>query len=228
MLVILFKKFKYIRLILVDKKKVFILFLSSTLICSNWFIYIWSIDQNHILETSLGYFINPILTVLLSMLFLNERLSIWKLIAIFIALMAVIYQVISIGFFPWIALSLATTFGFYALLKKKFPTESQVGLFIETSLFTPVALFYLLFHSSISVHDYLHYSFLKDLLLVCSGVMTTLPLIFFNNATKKLKLSTVGFFQYINPSMGFFIAIFLYNEPISIEKLFTFGLLWSL
>lgn len=209
-----------------DKKKLKLLMLSAILVAINWLTFIWAVANNRILETSLGYFINPLVNVLLGMLFLKETLYRGQKIAVVLALSAVLYQLIAFGSVPIVALILAGSFGFYGLVRKKVAVAAVPGLTIETLLLLPICLGYLAY-LIISKES----SFTPDNpqisgLLVLAGIVTTLPLLWFNAAATRLSLTTVGFIQYLGPSITFLLAIFIYHEPFSTERLFVFALIW--
>ncbi len=202
------------------------LVLSSALIATNWLFFIWGVANNHILETSLGYFINPLLNVLLGMLFLGESLNRWQKVAIFIAIIAVAIQIFMLGKTPWIAFILATSFGFYGLVRKKLAVSAAAGLAVETMILLPVVIGY--FYWLVSNNQ--HYFRLDQLdvvgLLMMAGVITTVPLILFNLATKKLSLTMIGIMQYLAPSISFLVGVFIYDEPLGKIQLLSFSLIW--
>lgn len=209
-------------------KKLCLLMLSGFLIGSNWLVYIWAINNGHMLESSLGYFINPLVNVFLGVVILRERLQTIQWIAVGLAVIGVLIQLWTLGSLPWIALGLAFSFGFYALIRKKIGVDSNSGLLIETLWMTPIALIYLFFFKSSSIESLVTQGSTSTLLLVIgTGIVTSVPLLFFNSAAAKLRLSTLGFFQYISPSLLFILAIFVYNESIGASKLVTFGFIWS-
>ena len=201
--------------------------ITSILIFVNWFTYIWAIKNNHVLDASLGYFINPIFFIFLSMFFLKEKLNKFQIIAVTTVILAVLYQVLKLGSVPWVAIILTVSFGFYALLKKQSTIDSQAGLLFENILLFPLTFGYLLFVDLQPSATMIHNSIILNLFIILSGVMTTLPLIFFNRATTKLNLSTIGFFQYINPTISFFTGIFLFHESFNYDQLITFSLIWA-
>ncbi len=201
--------------------------LTAILIAGNWLLFIWAINHDHMLESSLGYFINPLLNIVLGMLFLGETLRRWQWIAVSMAVIGVILQIIMLGSFPWIALTLASTFAIYGLLRKKMPVDALSGLLVETLVLTPVAAWYLAFVAQSNTSNLLHNSLSLNLWLFAAGIITTVPLLCFTAGAKRLKLSTIGFFQYLGPSMMFIFAITLYHEPIVWQKWLTFILIWS-
>ena len=199
---------------------------TALLLSLNWGLYIYAVNSDRVVESSLGYFINPLINVLLGFLVLKERLSRNQKLAVRLACVGVGYFVWQFGQIPWIALALAFTFGFYGLLRKMVPVRPMVGLAVETLLVTPIALIAVLFWSATGV-GHLGQHWTTDLLFIGCGVITSLPLLWFNNAAKQLKLSTLGFFQYIAPSLQLLLGIFLYHEPFTLTHAITFGLIWS-
>ncbi len=203
-----------------------LLFYAATalLVSINWFIFIWAIQQNRLLEASLGYYINPLVNVFLGMLFLHERLNVWQRLAVALAAVGVLNLVIAHGVLPWIALALAFSFGFYGLLRKKARVDVMSGLTVETILLTPLAVTFLLLLGS-------HGAFGRsdvgtNLLLVAAGFVTAVPLLCFLQATQRLALSTVGLMQYLAPTLNFLLAVLLYDEPFTLSHLVTFVCIW--
>ena len=208
-------------------RTILILLLTTVLLGFNWFIYIWAVNNEHILQASLGYFINPLINVLLGMVFLRERFRRLQTVSLVLAGIAVLYLTFYHGEFPWIALSLAFAFGFYGLIRKVAPVSSLVGLFIEMLFLSGPALAYILFLNSKGIGALFHISTKIDLFLMGTAFLTAFPLLLFTLGTKRLNLSTVGFLQYIAPSCMFLVGVFLYNEPISSTRIFAFVLIWT-
>ncbi len=221
------KEFQSFILTIKDMRKVKYLFFSTIFASTNWFLFIWAISSNQIMEASLGYYINPLVNVFLGYLIFNERMTKNQYIAIFIAVLAVLYQFFAIGSIPIISLALAFSFGLYGMLRKKVNVGSIVGLFIEIIILLPFALIYIYY-----VYKTQGIAFLQNsdnyvsFMLVLSGLITVIPLLLFNGAARRMKLTTLGFFQYIGPSVAFFIALYIYNEEFSFDKLVTFVLIW--
>lgn len=215
------------RIVLKAPKSILFLTCTSLLITVNWSIFIWAINNGRMLEASLGYFINPLINVLLGLIFLNEALSRLKWIAVSLALLGVVIQVIQVGSLPWISLVLPITFGFYGLLRKKIKIEALIGLFFETLLVLPVALYYLFFVAAGQNANMLNNSWSLNLSLMFAGIVTAMPLLFFAQAALRLKLSTLGFFQYLAPSMMFVMAVSIYGEELSLAKIITFIFIWA-
>jgi chloramphenicol-sensitive protein RarD len=202
------------------------LVLSGMVVSINWVVFVWAVAHDHILDTSLGYFITPLINVLLGYLILKERLSVLQVIAVLVATTGTIYLAWHLGRPPWIALTLALSFGVYGLLRKRLDVGPMLGLLWETSLMLLPALAYLFWLSLQSGMQFLNMSRGIDLLLVGSSLVTVLPLIWFNMAAQKLPLSILGFFQYLAPSMSFLIAVFLYGEQFTSGHAVAFICIW--
>ena len=202
------------------------LVLSGLTISINWLVFVWAVANDHVLDTSLGYFGTPLINVLLGYLFLKERLPALQVFAVVMAAAGTIYLGWYLGRPPWIAITVAVSFGFYGLLRKRLDVGPMLGLLWETSLMFLPALGYLLWLSSHSAQQFLQLSTGIDLLLVGSGLATILPLIWFNMAAKKLPLSIIGFFQYIAPSMHFLLVVFLFGEQFSAGHIVAFSSIW--
>lgn len=200
--------------------------ISSLLISTNWFLYIWAVNANHILETSLGYYINPLFSIFLGMIVLKERLNFWQLLALLFAFIGVFVTTMQFGQVPWVALSLAITFGLYGLSKKLTKFNVNIGLFMETLFVTPIAIAYLIYLQIKGVGSFAVAPFHMNLLFLCSGVVTLLPLIWFALATKHANLSTVGFIQYMTPTMTLLLGVFVYGEAFSKLHLISFSFIW--
>ncbi|MGX9419369.1 EamA family transporter RarD [Vibrio sp. WJH972] len=210
-----------------SKKKMGILLVTSLLVATNWLVYIWAVNSDHMLDASLGYYINPLVNVLLGMLFLGERLRKLQWLAVLLAAIGVGVQIIVFGSIPIVAIVLAVTFGFYGLLRKKVSVGSQTGLFVETLFLVPAALIYVFFITDSATSDFTSNSLSFNLLLMSAGFVTTLPLLSFASAAARLKLSTLGFFQYIGPSIMLILAVIFYGEVFSLDKAITFGFIWA-
>lgn len=217
-------KMRSLRQILHLKKVVFMLMITGFFIASNWGIYIYAVNSNQILESGLGYLINPLFSMLLGAIFLKERLSLSGKISVCLVFIAIFIQFYALGRVPFISILLPASFAIYGLLKKQLRVGSMEGLFVETMLLFPIALAYVLF---LGGFDKSHFGFDKTgFLMVCSGLVTIAPLITFNFAAKKLKLSTLGFLQYISPTSQILVAWLVYNENLDIYKIISFGLIW--
>ena len=202
------------------------LFFSSIFVSLNWLVFIWAVGQGRVLETSLGYFINPLITVIFGVVFLNETLRKWQVLAICLAFLGVSNQVVQLGYLPWVALVLALSFASYGLMRKSIDIQPVQGLFVETLLLLPAALFYLAW---LGYQDELVFGSLStsmDGILIASGFMTTIPLLLFAAGARRLSLTVIGIAQYITPSITFFLAVFLYGESFSLAQLVSFMLIW--
>lgn len=197
--------------------------LSGGLVALNWLVFVWAVSNDRILETSLGYFINPLVSVVLGVVFLRETMGGLKWFAVFVAAAATLYLAIYVGEPPWVALWLAFTFGFYGLVRKKLGVRPMMGLLWETALLAPAALIYLAWQG-----EYVHAdATVSDLaLLIFAGVVTILPLLGFNFSAQRLNLSVLGFLQYIAPTISFLIAVFYYHEPFAQAQAIAFGGIW--
>ncbi|MCG6377308.1 EamA family transporter RarD [Vibrio fluvialis] len=210
-----------------DKKKMVYLLTTALLVGGNWLIFIWAVNANHMLDASLGYYINPLLNVVLGMLFLGERLRKLQWFAVALAAIGVAIRWVVFGSVPIVAFSRAITFGLYGLLRKKVGVNAQTGLCIETLVLVPAAAIYLLWIADSATSSMLANDWHLNLLLISAGIVTTLPLLCFTGAATKLKLSTLGFFQYIGPSLMFLLAVLVYGENFSADKAITFAFIWS-
>jgi chloramphenicol-sensitive protein RarD len=201
--------------------------LSSLLLSVNWWIYIWGVNNGHVVETSLGYFINPLVNVLLGMIFLRERLRPGQLLAVLVALGGVLYLTVQLGTPPWIALTLAFSFAFYALLRKTARLGSLDGLTLETMLMAVPALGFLLLLEAQGRGAFPHAGPAVNLLLLGAGAVTAVPLLLFAAAARRTTLTTMGLLQYIAPSIQFALGITFFGEPLSTQRLIGFALVWS-
>jgi chloramphenicol-sensitive protein RarD len=216
-----------IRAALRDRRTLAILLVTTLLIGSNWLIYIVAVSTGHILQSSLGYYINPLVNVVLGMAFLGERLRPAQWASVLLATAGVLYLALSYGRPPWFALSLAGTFALYGLLRKTVRAEGSVGLTVETTLLLPAALGFLLVQGMRGSLAFGHVSLPTDLLLAASGLVTAMPLIWFANAIRRLPLTTMGFLQYLSPTLQFLLAVAVYGEPFTRAHLLTFGCIWT-
>ena len=200
---------------------------TSCLLALNWFTYIWAVNSGHIVDSSLGYFINPLISVLFGMLFLGERLRSWQWVAILVALGGVIFLTLGYGAFPWIALTLAITFGLYGLLRKTASLGALEGLSLEmTVLFLP-ALVYLVHLELVGTASFGHAGTTTSALLAFTGIATALPLIWFASGARKVTLATVGILQYIAPTLQFLLGVLVYGEIFTRTRMVGFGAIWS-
>ena len=207
-----------------EKKLILYLCLSTSLIGFNWLLFTWAVINDFIMETSLGYFINPLVNMLLGLIIFRDRLSKAKYVALILAFVGVTYQIASVGTVPMIALGLAFSFAFYGLIRKLLPIDTLNGQFTETLLLLPLGCLYLAFPifdtpNASSAADFNYW-------LLCAGAVTTIPLALFASAASRLTLSTIGFIQFIAPSLTFLLAVFVYEEPLKPEKIVTFSFIW--
>ncbi len=208
-------------------RTVLVLAASSLAIAANWLVYIWSVQTGRILESSLGYFINPLVNVLLGVVVFKEKLDRPELLATGLATLGVGWMTLRAGGVPWIALALASLFGGYGVLRKLAPVGAVVGLVVETLLLAPLALAYLAWSHAAGELAFLSRGRGLDLLLALSGPVTAVPLLLFVGAARRLPLSVLGFLQYLSPSLQFLLAVFVYGEPLTRSKVMAFGLIWS-
>ncbi|WP_394202327.1 EamA family transporter RarD [Shewanella waksmanii] len=218
--------FSKLRALFKQPKQLGVLTVTSILIAGNWLLFIWAVNNDHMLDASLGYFINPLFNVLLGMLFLGERLRKLQWFAVSLAGIGVVIQLISFGSIPLVSLALAGSFGFYGLLRKKVNVDAKTGLLVETALLLPIAAIYLIMTLDSASASMLTNSLNMNLMLIAAGVVTSVPLLCFAGAATRIPLSMLGFFQYIGPSIMFILAVSLYQEPFDLEKGITFGFIW--
>lgn len=210
-----------------EKKVLSTLFLTAILVATNWFVFIYAIVTDRLLQASLGYYINPLVNVLLGMVFLGERLRLHQGLAVLLAAAGTFNLALSYGKLPWISLALAFTFSFYGLLRKTVRIESLNGLFVETSLLFPLALGYLSFLTVKGVCAFWIADRQTAALLALAGLVTSVPLVWFTSAARRLRYATLGILQYLAPSLQFLLAVFIYREPFTHVQLITFGCIWS-
>lgn len=202
------------------------LILSGAVVSLNWLVFVWAVANDHVLDTSLGYFGTPLVNVILGYVFLKERLNSVQLFAVILAALGTVYLGWYLGRPPWIAMTLAVSFGVYGLLRKRLDVGPMLGLLWEVMLMLVPATIYLLWLSAHSRLQFMNESLSIDMLLIGSSVITVLPLIWFNMAAQRLPLSVLGFFQYIAPTMSFLIAVFLFNEVFTPGHAVAFSCIW--
>lgn len=211
----------------VTNRRTLLIFTASTLLLSvNWFVYIWGVNAGFIVETSLGYFINPLVSVLMGVFFLGERLRNGQWLAVVLAAGGVLYLTLRHGELPWIALTLATSFALYGLIRKTAPLGSLEGLSLETALMFLPALGYLLYLEWQGTAAFGHVDGLTTTLLGFAGVATAIPLLFFAAGARLIKLATIGILQYIAPTLQFLIGVLVFQEPFTQDRLVGFSLIW--
>ena len=200
--------------------------LIAVLIGVNWLVYVWAVNAGHIVEASLGYFINPLVSVTLGVVFLKERLRPWQWVPVGLAAIGVIYLTLQLGDLPWISLVLAFSFGFYGLLKKTTPLGPVQGMTLETGILFPLALGWLIFTQLRGDGAFLHTGLVSDLLMMGAGVVTTVPLLMFAAAAQSIPLTWIGILQYLAPTLQFLIGVLVFGETLSIQKLIGFSIVW--
>jgi chloramphenicol-sensitive protein RarD len=225
--ILITRQWKSFRAAAFNPKILRIYLIAALLITVNWFTYVWAVNNNFVVETSLGYYINPLFSVLLGVIVFRERLRPSQWIPILLAAIGVIYLTVTYGSLPWIALTLAFSFGLYGLVKKTAPLGSLYGLTLETGLMFVPALAYLIFCEATGQGAFLHSGPLKDWMMLGAGVVTTIPLLLFASAAPRIPLTTIGVLQYINPTMQFLLGILVYKEPFTHDRLIGFGIVWA-
>jgi len=210
-----------------ERRRLVPLLATALLISINWGVYIWAVNAGFVLEASLGYFMSPLVGVLLGVVFLRERLRVWQGVAIVLAAAGVATQAIAVGTLPWIGLTLAFSFGFYGLLRKVMAVGPVVGLGVETTLLLPLAIGYVVFVESQGRGHLGALSAQEVVLVLLSGAFTALPLLFFTAAARRLRYSTVGLLQYTAPSLQFALAVLVYGEAFTRAHLILFACVWA-
>jgi chloramphenicol-sensitive protein RarD len=219
--------FASVRAALAQPRLVARLALTALLVASNWLTFVWAVNAGRILDTSLGYFLTPQVNVLLGFLFLHERLRRAQVVAVLLALAGVVNQIWLLGQLPWISLVLALTFGSYGLFRKQIPVDALTGLLVETLVAAPFALGFLLYLWHAGRLGFAHRDRPTDALLAGLGVVTAVPLLLFAAGARRLRLATIGFLQYLAPTMTFLIAVLVYGEPLGFARAVTFVLIWA-
>jgi chloramphenicol-sensitive protein RarD len=227
LLTVVQRRWQPVRAVCRDRRTLLRLCVTTLLIANNWGLFIWAVAHDHLLQASFGYFINPLVNVLLGFVFLRERLRRMQTLAVLLAAIGVAYLIFAYGQFPWIALVLALSFAFYGLLRKTARADALVGLTVETALLTPVALAFLLFEGLRGAGAFGVISRQMDLLLASAGIITAVPLLWFAAAAKRLWYSTLGILQYLAPTGQFLLAVLAYGEPFTRDHLISFSLIWT-
>ena len=208
-------------------RRVFLIYTAAAiLIAINWLTYVWAVGAGFIVETSLGYFISPLLSVLLGVIFLRERLRPLQWLPIGLAAAGVLYLTFAYGALPWVALTLAISFGFYGLVKKTAPLGALQGLTLETGILFLPALGFLLYSEFSGSGAFLHSPTHIDVMLVGAGLVTVIPLLLFASAAQRISLTMIGVLQYINPTMQFLLGVLIFKEPFDHHRLIGFGVVW--
>lgn len=216
-----------VRRLLRSKERLRSLMITSGLIGLNWLTYIYAVNSDRIVEASLGYYINPLLSVMLGILVLKERLNMTQLVAFLLACSGVVYLTVDYGRFPWIAVLLASAFALYGLLKKTTDVEPMAGLMVETMILAPAALGVILYQAALGRGALRQLDPRVDVLLIFAGMVTTLPLYWFAQGARRIRLSSVGFLQYIAPTLMLLIGVLLYRESFTAAHTVSFGLVWA-
>jgi chloramphenicol-sensitive protein RarD len=211
-----------------NRKRIILPFaVTAFLVSLNWYVYIWAVGEGYLIETSLGYFINPLVNVLLGVIFLRERLRLWQGVAIALAAASVLFLTVTYGSVPWIALTLAFSFGLYGLIRKTVPLESLEGLTLETLFLVIPGLTYLLYLESQGRGTFGHTDGFTTILLVLTGVVTTVPLLLFAAGARRVSMTSLGLLQYMAPTITFFLGVFVYHEPLSTTRFIGFCIIWA-
>ena len=226
-LVILQRRWKEFTSARKNRRTLLILLSTAIFVSCNWLLYVWAVNNDHLLQASLGYYINPLVNVVFGMVFLRERLRPPQILAVLLAAAGVLYLTVFYGVFPWIAITLALTFGFYGLIRKVAPVSSLVGLTVETMLLSFPALIYLAYLDTRGLGSIFRVSPVMDLLLMGASLITAVPLLLFTLGARRILLSTLGLMQYIAPSGMFLLAIFVFHEPFSMAQVWTFVFIWA-
>lgn len=216
-----------LRAVLRARRTMGILLVTTLLIAANWVTFIVAIATGRVLQSSLGYYINPLLNVLFGMVFLGERLRRFQWVSVLLAAAGVTYLTASLGSLPVLSLILAGTFSLYGLLRKTVQADGPVALTVETGILLPVVTGFIVFKAARGEMAFLHVSRSIDLLLLVAGLVTTVPLLWFTNAVRRLRLATVGFLQYLSPSLQLLLAVVVYGEPFTRTHLVTFSCIWT-
>jgi chloramphenicol-sensitive protein RarD len=209
-----------------NSRRILILIAASIFIAINWGTFIWAVNTGHILFSSMGYYINPLASVLLGIIFLREKLNSYQIAAVIFSAAGAVSMLIQLGEFPWISFVLAFSFAFYGLMKKMLLVSAFTTIMLESLLLSPIMIFYEYYLSISNNCVYQNINLSNFLLLAASGIATAIPLIFFSAGAKKLQLKIVGFLQYISPTLSLFIGIFIYKESFTAAHFIAFGLIW--
>ncbi len=221
-----YRRWNELKTVLGQPKKIRAVIACAVLVSVNWGIYIWAVNDGHIIDSSLGYYINPLFSVCLGMLVLRERLNFWQWISLFLAAAGVLIITFQYRSIPWIALSLAVSFGLYGLVKKMANIESIISLTLETAILAPFAFAYLLWLEQTGNGALGHSPVWVNLLLIGAGIVTAIPLLWFARATQRVPLTIVGFVQYLTPTMILFLGLFIYHESFTVIHFIGFAFIW--
>ena len=225
-IIAILRRWPLLRAVVTTRRTLLLLAFSTAFIAVNWYMYIWSVTNNHMVEASLGYFINPLVNVVLGFFFLGERLKGREKISVALAAVAVIWLAFGAGVFPGLSLALAFSFAMYGLIRKLAGVTAIEGLAVETLLLLPLAAGYLFYRQQTGTLAFGHESRSLDLWLLLAGPLTTIPLLCFAAAVRRLRLATLGLLQYISPTLQFTMAVTLFGEPLGRDRLIAFILIW--
>ncbi|MCC9624170.1 EamA family transporter RarD [Thalassospira sp. MA62] len=203
-----------------------LLFASGVLVAGNWLLYIWAVNNGHALEGSLGYYIMPLIMLILGRIFFAEKLNRVQLLSVVICGAGVLNLLVFYGHMPWVALGLSILFGFYGVIRKFVPADPIAGLFVECALLSPIALIYLAWLDQSGQMMFGQLGMLEDGLLIGLGICTTAPLVLFAYAARNMKFSALGLMQYLNPTIQFFVAVLLLGESFTTAHMITYSLVW--
>jgi len=212
--------------VLKDKSNIIRILCATVLITTNWGLYIWAVTSNRILESSMGYYMNPLIVVALGVVILKEKLNTWQIVSLIMAAIGVCIITISYGRIPWVSLILALTFALYGLMKKTIPVGSTVGLALETAMLMPFILTYIIIRQVNGVGALGSVSAMTTLILMGSGIATALPLLWFSEGARRIPLSSMGFLQYISPTISLLLGVFVYKEQFTQTHMLSFGFIW--
>lgn len=219
--------YQELKTLIKDRKKALSIIFASLFISLNWLLFIWAVNQEHVIQVSLGYYINPLISILLGIIVLKEKANKIQIISFTLAGIGVLYLTFSFGVFPWISLALALSFAFYGLLKKTVQISSMFGLTIETFIVTPISLLYVFILPNPSFSFSNDMFSITSLYLIGSGVVTAIPLLLFGSGTKTIPLAMVGLLQYIAPTIMLILGVFMYNEQFTSAHLVAFIFIWT-
>lgn len=222
---IITRRFRWIDQIKKQPKWLFLTFLASILIATNWLVYVWAVTHDQVLEASLGYFIHPLVGVLFSMLIFKEKLRLMQKLAVLLAAAAVGIQIVWMGGLPWVSMLLPLSWGLYGVIQRQTPFDTLDGLFLETALLVPISLIWLQF-SHVASSSMAFWVSSEIWLLMLAGPVTLVPLLLYNISTKLVQFNTLSFLNYLTPSLIFLLAIFYYHEPFDAKRLLVFVLIW--
>jgi chloramphenicol-sensitive protein RarD len=226
-IIILLSRWSGFRSTIFTKNIFRVYFIAALLIGVNWLTYVWAVNAGHVVECSLGYFINPLLSVLMGAFFLDEHLRKRQWISIGLAAAGVLFLTIVHGSFPWIALLLASTFALYGFVKKIAPLGSLYGLTLETGILFLPALLYLIISDNNGAGAFLHTGTSADVLMVGAGIVTSIPLLMFTSATRRIRLSLIGILQYVSPTLQFLIGVLIFRETFTFIQFIGYAIVWS-